>query len=97
MEECPFCTTTVPDGAIVCRGCGATKTINGMMLKYALVFSVIFAVFGGVPFFRGMLYYDWGKEYRDALFIGICVLLVGCPLLYWTYRKAFQHIWVRSI
>ena len=97
MRNCPLCTTEIPDGAVVCRGCGATETLNGTMLKWAFFFGLFYVVIGGTATFRGLAHMGKGKEYSDALAIGLTILLVGAPILYFFIRQAGRKVWVRSI
>jgi hypothetical protein len=32
--QCPYCHTSIPDGALVCRGCGAEKHVTQVTVEY---------------------------------------------------------------
>ena len=84
VERCPFCQTEVPDGAIVCRGCGANKrpaVDAGRIGCGTLIF-----VFMGL----GLLDTRWWP--LGLIIIGLCAALI-----IYAVRANRRPVWVRRL
>jgi len=46
QEQCPFCKSNIVPGAIVCRGCGATKGRDGGRVLATMVMGGFYVFFG---------------------------------------------------
>lgn len=83
-ETCPFCHADVPNGAIVCRGCGANKrpSIDAGRVGCG---TLIFILMG-----FGMLDTKWWP-------LGVLLIAACAALMIYAFRKAKQLVWVRSM
>jgi hypothetical protein len=82
-ENCPFCHTEIPDGAIVCRGCGANKrsAVNG-------------GIFLGLILIGGAASQMLGTSWSALGWL----IIAGCiAILVWAFRNMRKMIWVRSL
>jgi hypothetical protein len=80
-ELCPFCRIEIPDGATVCRGCGADK--RPAMSPGALAVPIITVL--AVPQLMTSRSVFWG-----LVLLAVCVLLAE-----FIWRRMHQLIWVR--
>lgn len=55
MATCPYCRTSVPSGATVCTGCGATRSYGsiGCFFVIGIVASIALIIFGIALHFNG--------------------------------------------
>ena len=82
-EQCPFCRSEIPEGAIVCRGCGANKR---------RVSDAREAVAALIPGALGIY------TLTTTWWIVGAILLVGSVLVItWSYRNFKKIVWVRPL
>jgi hypothetical protein len=82
-EICPFCHTEIPNGAVVCRGCGANKRPAAQ--RQLLMVSAVLAI---VSLFIMMNF---------IFVVGVVIFVVSAILGVIIYNKSNQFIWVRSM
>jgi hypothetical protein len=82
-EVCPFCHTEIPDGAIVCRGCGANKRPAANL---GTIIAPLLGLFGAASLV-GNGRYGWA-----FLVAAVCVFLIR-----FIYRRAQQAVWARQL
>lgn len=71
-EDCPYCKTSIPSGAVVCVGCGAEKQIGSTQHDLAiggLIAFVICIVLGAIGISALKDVNTWGV----GAFIGVVV------------------------
>lgn len=98
-EYCPYCGTFIPDGATVCRGCGAEKEISKTTtVTYSRTEAVVYSIM--VWGILSVLFYIWAWFLTDTTFL-TCGFIASVPaIIYGMFmdgHKEQQHkyVWVR--
>ena len=96
VANCPLCTTPVPRGAIVCRGCGATRqSFNASLLLPFLFVGAFYLFWGPMIAFMGLTHLGNDDTATGAAILGVLVTIGGFIPMRWIVRKLGQPVWVR--
>lgn len=90
MSECPFCKAEVPQGASVCRGCGAEK-VQGYVSQQTMKFLVIVGTILGIP--AGFIVAFITKS-TPLMVVTLLLLMLG-PLVFLKLKNKNKMTWVR--
>lgn len=96
-EQCPLCTTAIPPGAVVCRGCGANKRLNGARVLVLLVLGGAYIVFGPVLVIVGLNALEHDKGAAAVIAFGAAVAVIGFFPLWFVAKMAAEPMWYRHI
>ncbi|WP_411165306.1 hypothetical protein [Klebsiella oxytoca] len=90
MSECPFCRAEVPQGASVCRGCGAER-VEGYVSQQTMKGLVVVGTIIGIPAGFVMAYLT---KSTPVMVITLLALMLG-PLLILKFKTKDKVSWVR--
>jgi len=96
-EYCPYCITFIPDGATVCRGCGAEKEISKTTtVTYsgteALGLSIVVWLILSVLIYAITLF---SIDFSTALFIAAAPAIIYGIFMSGHKEQQHKYAWVR--
>lgn len=96
-EVCPFCMTPIPQGAVVCRGCGANKGINQGWMPAILLVGAFYLFWGPFVGLVGLTHLGTDDMATVAAVMGVAVTVGGFFLLRAMFRQMAKPVWRRHV
>ena len=90
MSECPFCRSSVQEGASVCRGCGAEK-VQGYVSQQTIKFLAVVGMILGIPTAFFVAY----VTHSTPLMVIVLLAMILGPVVFLKIKNKNKITWIR--